>query len=139
MWGSKQTSSLGTVVTNPPTYFPLEITLRPGELAHCQVQVVFSAAVSVPAVFMQTQVHSTLDDDPGEAWDDSKSKQLTQVAFGQGETADGSSPGTVRCSFTVADCYRFRVSLRGVNNNVQDGAARVLSATLSLRVDQKDL
>lgn len=118
-WSSITNATQLTSVTTE-AFFSTLITLLPGELAHCQVDVNFPGTPTDDAI---VAVYGTLDD-TSENWDDSPVMELT--------ITNDQDPHAV--SFLVEGLYKFRVGLRrsGTTDTLTSGdmASRINGVSL---------
>lgn len=113
-WGSKTDLTQLTSITTEQ--FFSAVTLNPGELVHCEVEIDFPATPTDEATI---SLYGTLDDST-ENWDDTPIWQQNIA----------NSPDPNKVSFQVSGWYKFRVGVQ------RDGSTdTITSADMSYRKD----
>ena len=122
-WGDIVSGTQLTIITNTEQLFTESITLKPGELVHLQVKVLFDAA---PDADVKVNIYTTLDDS-SEEWD-------SEPFTGGRVNLSGDNPGKI--SFPIQDIYKFRI---GVVLDQSMGIVAALTADIKWRLDNVDL
>jgi hypothetical protein len=122
-FGSKTSATQLTTITNTEQFFTTFVTLTPGELIHCEVEIDFPATSTDDAT---VAVYGTLDAS-SESWDEEPLLEFN--------VPTGGNASVIKKAFVITGVYKFRVGVRR-----EDGGTETLDAAdFSFRRDNVSL